>query len=391
MIQPAKVLEITRVNLVRQFRDRSDLFFVFVLPTLIIFALGLQFGGPSSARLGVVAPTGDEAADTLVELLAADGARFEIRSIADEAALREQVERGMLEAGVVIPDGLSEALEGTGTAEIRYLGTTDSLTLGLRAPVEAAIARVAATTTAARIAVAEGAGDWDAASAAAAAGYGDMPGVEVEVSVVGDPGLFAGFSQYTFGASTQLVMFMFLISMAMAARLVHTKQLGISRRMVSTPTSLSTIVAGEAFGRLGIALLQAAFIVAMTAIVFNVSWGDPIAAAAIIIAFGVVAAAVAMLIGAMAGNPDQAASLGVFLGLSLGALGGCMIPIQTMPEVMQQVSRFIPHSWALLGLQSLITDGGGIGSVATNLVVLVGFGVVLMTLAVWRFRKAIAG
>lgn len=391
MFQPAKVLEITRVNLVRQFRDRSDLFFVFVMPTLIIFALGLQFGGPSSARLGVVAPIGDEAADTLVDLLAADGARFEIRSIADEAALREQVERGMLEAGVVIPDGFSEALEGTGTAEIRYLGTTDSLTLGLRAPVEAAIARVAATTTAARIAVAEGAGDWDAASAAAAAGYGDMPGVEVEVSVVGDPGLFAGFSQYTFGASTQLVMFMFLISMAMAARLVHTKQLGISRRMVSTPTSLSTIVAGEAFGRLGIALLQAAFIVAMTAIVFNVSWGDPIAAAAIIIAFGVVAAAAAMLVGAMAGNPDQAGSLGVFLGLSLGALGGCMIPIQTMPEVMQQVSRFIPHSWALLGLQSLITDGGGIDSVATNLAVLAAFGVVLMTLAVWRFRKAIAG
>ena len=77
--------------------------------------------------------------------------------------------------------------------------------------------------------------------------------------------------------------------------------------------------------------------------------------------------------------------------LALGALGGCMIPIQTMPDVMQQVSRFIPHSWALLGLQSLIRDGGGIDSVATNLAVLVGFGVVLMTLAVWRFRKAIAG
>ena len=98
-----------------------------------------------------------------------------------------------------------------------------------------------------------------------------------------------------------------------------------------------------------------------------------------------------MLVGALSGNPDQAASLGVFLGLALGALGGCMIPIQTMPEVMQQVSRFIPHSWALLGLQSLIRDGGGIDSVATNLAVLAAFGVVLMTLAVWRFRKAIAG
>ena len=49
-----KALAIGRVNLVRQLRDRGDLFFVLVLPTLIIVALGLQFGGTTAARLGVV-------------------------------------------------------------------------------------------------------------------------------------------------------------------------------------------------------------------------------------------------------------------------------------------------------------------------------------------------
>ena len=83
--------------------------------------------------------------------------------------------------------------------------------------------------------------------------------------------------------------------------------------------------------------------------------------------------------------------MGVFAGLGLGALGGCMIPFQVMPDAMQQLARFIPHSWALLGLQSLVRDGGGIESVAPNLAVLVAFGVVLMSLAAWRFRKAIAG
>ncbi len=62
MSQLRKVLEIGRVNLLRQVRDRGDLFFVFVLPTIIIVALGLQFGGTGRARLGVVAPTGDAAA-----------------------------------------------------------------------------------------------------------------------------------------------------------------------------------------------------------------------------------------------------------------------------------------------------------------------------------------
>ncbi len=391
MTHVRKAFEIARINVLRQVRDRTDLFFVFVLPTIIVFALGLQFGGFSAARIGVVAVTGEPTADALVAELAADPARFEIRRIADETTLREQVERGMLEAGVVIPTGIDDAIRGTEPVEVTYLGTTDALALGLRAPVEAAIARVAAVATAARVAVAAGAGEWDAAAAAAEARYAGVPGIQLDVSIVGEPGMFAGFSQFTFGASTQLVLFMFLTSMTAAGRLVYTKQLGVSRRMVSTPTPMATIVSGEALGRLGVALLQAGYIVAITAIVFNVSWGDPLAASAIIITFGVVSAAVAMLIGAIARNPDQASSVGIFVGLGLAALGGCMIPIQTMPDTMQQVARFIPHSWALLGLQSLIRDGGGIDTVATNLAVLVGFGVVLMTLAVWRFRKSIAG
>ncbi|HEY3334718.1 MAG TPA: ABC transporter permease [Candidatus Limnocylindrales bacterium] len=391
MINLGKALEIARVNLLRQVRNRRALFFLLVLPSIIIVALGLQFGGVSRARLGVVAPAGDAGATALVAALAEDGARFEIRALGDEATLQTQVERGMLEAGIVVPDGFEAQLERTGTAHVTYLGTPDALTLGLRAPVEAAVARVGAIATAARVTVAEGVGSWSDASAAAASGYRSVPGVTVNVTQVGEPGLFAGFSQFTFGATTQLVLFMFLTSLTAAAGLVLTKQLGVSRRMVSTPTSVGTIVAGEALGRLAVVLLQAAYIVLVTAVVFNVSWGNPVATGAVILLFGVVAAGVALLVGAISRTPDQASSIGVFLGLGLGALGGCMVPIQTMPESMQQFAKLIPHSWAMLALQTLIRDGGGIDSVATNLVVLAAFGAVVMTVAAWRFRKAIGG
>jgi ABC-2 type transport system permease protein len=138
-------------------------------------------------------------------------------------------------------------------------------------------------------------------------------------------------------------------------------------------------------------MFQAAYIVLMTTVVFHVSWGDPLATAAIIVLFGLVAAGVAMLVGALSRNQDQASSLGVFVGLALGALGGCMIPFQVMPETMQTVARLIPHSWALLGLQSLVRDGGDIASVATNLAVLAAFAAVVLVLATWRYRKAITG
>lgn len=391
MIDVGKALEIARVNLVRQVRDRSDLFFVFVLPTIIIVALGLQFGGTARARLGVVSPAGDAAAAELVRALGTDTTKFEIRVAPDEAALRSLVERGQVEAGVVIPTGFGDGLAGTGTVEIRYLGTTDALAMGLRAPVEAAIARVAAVTTAARVAVLEGAGDWAAASAAAERGYASVAGVAVSVTQAGEAGMFAGFGQFTFGASTQLLLFMFLTSMTASGKLVYTRQLGVSRRMIATPTSSATIVAGEALGRFAVAMLQGAYIVLVTALAFGVSWGDPLAAGLIIALFGAVAAGVAMFFGAIAKTPDQASSLGIFAGLALAALGGCMIPFQVMPEVMQTVARAFPHSWALLGLQSLVRDGGGIESVLPNIAVLAGFAVVIVGLASWRFRRAITG
>lgn len=385
-----KVVEIARVNLVRQVRDRSATFFVFVLPIIIIVALGLQFGGGGQARLGVVVPAGDPAAEGLVTALAKDGTRFDIRRMPDEATLRGQVERGLLEAGVVIPDGYGAALAGSQPVSVQFLGTTDALTLGLRAPVEAAVAREAAIVMAARISDAMGAGSYAAAAAVAEAGYAAVPGVSVELTSVGERGIFAGFGMFTFGAQTQLLMFIFLTSMTAAGQLVLTKHLGVSRRMLSTPTSVLTIVSGEALGRLGVALLQAVFIVAVTSLVFGVSWGDPLAATAIILLFSLVAAAVAMLIGAVVSNPEQASSLGVFAGLALGALGGSMIPLELMPEAMQNVARLIPHSWAIQALKELIRNGGGIESVTTSLAVLAAYAAVVMALAAWRFRKAIA-
>ncbi len=391
MIDIRKAIEIGRVNLLRQVRDRSDLFFVFVLPTIIIVALGLQFGGMTLVRVGIVAPTGDAAATALVAQIKGDSKTLDLRTVATVDELRSLVERGRLEAGVVIPNGFGAALSGTGTVSVTYLATTGALTSGVRAPIEAAVARLAAITTAARIA--SGATGTDAAAARPLAEnlYDTVPGITIDAKTVGEAGMFAGFSGFTFGASTQLVLFMFLTSMTAAGRLVWSRKIGVSRRMVSTPTSVATIVAGEALGRFGVAMLQAGYIIAVSSLVFGVSWGDPLAAGALIALFGVVAAGVALLVGALARTPDQASSMGVFVGLAMGALGGSMIPFQVMPPLMQNIARLLPQSWTLLGIQTLIRDGGGIASVAPNLAVLAVWAVGVMALASWRFRKAITG
>ncbi len=386
-----KVLLIGRTNLLRQVRDRGNLFFILILPTIIIVALGLQFGGATYARLGVVAPAGDAAADALLVRIREDSPVFTILRFPDEASLRTAVESGTVEAGIVLPADYGVQLAGSGVVDVAFLGTTETVTTGYRTAVEAAVAEQQALVSAARTAAGLGAGTYDQAYAVAEAKRPDVAGVAVTVEQAGTESVFQGYSQFTFGAQTQLLLFTFLTSMTAAGQLVLTRRLGVSRRMVSTPTSMTTIILGETLGRFLVALLQALFIVVITATVFNVTWGDPVAAAAIILLFCLVSAGAAMLIGAWSQNADQASSLGVFVGLALGALGGCMVPLAFMPQAMQTVAKAIPHSWGITALSSLVRDGGGIDTVATNLVVLAGFAVVLLGLATWRFRKAITG
>ncbi len=391
MIDPGKVIELARVCLLRQLRDRSDLFLVFVLPALVIVALGLQLGDHGQERLGVVAPANDPTAIELIDALRADDAQLDVRSVLDEPALRSQMERGELGAGVIIPDTLGSSLRAGRAVVVRYLGTERAAGTALRATVEAAVARLDAIMIAARVAVQEGAGPFDGAATAASDALATSPVVTVDVAIVGEPDPLAGRSPFGFGASMQLVMFMFLISLVGAAGLVTTRQLGVSRRMLAGPTSVTTVVAGECLGRFAIALVPAVGVVLVASLVFGVSWGDPVAAGAIIVLFGLVSAGFAMLIGSVAGGPDKAGSLGVFIGLTLGALGGCVVPVQAMPGALQSAARLLPHSWAVLGLQSLVHDPGtGLAGVAPNLAVLAIYGVALMGLGAWRFRRAIA-
>jgi ABC-2 type transport system permease protein len=387
-----KALEIARANLLRQVRDTSNIFFVFVLPIIIIVALGLQFSGSATARLGVLAPDGDPFAEELIERLRTGDLRFDTRRYDDEEGLRRAVERGHLEAGIVVPPGYAEALRsGDRPVAIRYLGTTSAQTTGLRAPIDAAVAEQAAIVVAARAGASFSGRSFDEALPIARDGLADVPGVEVRLERVGEGGIFAGFGQFTFGAQTQLVLFMFLTSMTAATQLVMTRRLGVSRRMLSTPTAIGTILAGEALGRFAVAMLQGIFIVVVSWLAFGVSWGDPLAAGLIVATFGLVGAGVAMLVGALSRNADQAGALGVVLGMGMGALGGAMVPLQLMPDVMQTIARVMPHSWAITGLQSLVRDGGGILSVLPNVAVLLVYGAAVLALASWRFRKSLVG
>jgi ABC-2 type transport system permease protein len=256
--------------------------------------------------------------------------------------------------------------------------------------VAAVVARQAAEVKAARLAAETAGVPFDAALARARALAAAQPQVRVEATTVGgrEDALPTGFN-YT--APANLVLFVFITSMAGAASLIEARRLGVTRRLLATPTTAATILFGEALGRFAVALLQGLIIFLVGWLVFGVDWGDPPAALLLLVTFALVATGVGLLLGAVLRNAEQATSIGPPVGIALGMLGGCMWPLAIVPAPMRAVGHLFPQAWAMDGFIALIARNAGLAGITRELAVLAAFAAVLLALATWRLRKTLVG
>ena len=271
------------------------------------------------------------------------------------------------------------------TASVEYIGRLDQSSVQYRASIEAVASDQSAVFRAARIVESEGLADFSSAVAAAQLVSSGPGGSDVEVSTAGEA-LFGDIGQFDLGAPSNLVLFVFLTSLAGSAALIQTRRLGVSRRMVSTPTSIGQILIGETGGRFAIAMIQGLFIMVGAAVAFDVKWGNLLGAAVLLILIALIGAGAGMLMGALFDNDEQAGSMGVFIGLGFAALGGAMFPLEIFPDTMVKVAHITPHAWAIDGFAELIRHGGTLATIATEVAVLSGFAVVMMALGTWRLR-----
>jgi len=69
-------------------------------------------------------------------------------------------------------------------------------------------------------------------------------------------------------------------------------------------------------------------------------------------------------------------------------LSGVFFPIQQMPWFMQSISKALPLTYLADALRKVMVLGAGIPVIAAELAVLIAFGIVMTTIAVPVFRRA---
>lgn len=383
------VLAYTRVILRQLTRDRSSLVFLVVLPLAIITIIGTVWGGVDVLRLAVAAPDDDPLAKAVVEDLdAAEG--IEVVRYDDLAGVQAAVRRAVVTQGVVIDEGFSEALRRGDDAVVQYVvNPTSSDWFTVRTAVDGVVQQLGVRATAALVVVDVVGGDFDEQLARVEDLAGEVA-AGVVVSDVGESRV-RELSDFALIAPQQLVLFVFVNSLGSATALVIARRSGVLRRAFATRTSLRLLLFGVLLAWLSVALLESLLIVTVGAVAFGVAWGDPVAAGVLVLVYGAVGSGAGLLLGTLGRNEDRVAAIGPATGMVLGALGGCMMPLEFFPPVMAGVARLTPHYWAVTAWQELVVDGEDLRGIVPQLAVLAAIGLVLVGTATLGLRRELTG
>jgi ABC-type multidrug transport system permease subunit len=106
------------------------------------------------------------------------------------------------------------------------------------------------------------------------------------------------------------------------------------------------------------------------AVLFGVHWGPNLPMVVVVmLAYGGLAATLAMLLGNFGRSAGQVVGVGVIAGNLLAGLGGCWWPIEITPRWAQTLAMFLPTGWTMDALHKLINFGAAPATVIPHVCV----------------------
>ncbi|PVE19381.1 ABC transporter permease [Arthrobacter sp. Bz4] len=379
---------IALVEFQRFLRDRSNIFFVFIFPLLLILLLGSQFGANSGrSQVALSGGSGTALESALKVQLEEDGLQV---SFAGEETVKQQLGRARIDVGIFISDDDAADYSAGQEADLEVISASQASAQAVLQEVRTSVQTVSTAQLQRSLLQEAGVSAAEATTALERAETSVVPpGLEiVDTDDVSQE--FLGLGRFDLGATQQLLLFVFLSSLTGAATLINARRLGVISRVMAAPVTSWQAVAGQALGRFGIAVVQGAYIMVGTAVLFGVQWGDPWLAGLVLAFFCAVSAAAAMVIGSVMDNDSAASGVGVGLGLVLAGLGGSMVPPEFFSDTLQTVSRVTPHRWAYDAFAEIQRHEGTLTDILPQLAVLAGMAVALLTLGSILLRRSLS-
>lgn len=367
-------------DLRQRLRDRSVLLYGLVVPLALMFVFDLTLGDQEvelePLTVAVAAPEGDVLADAVVTVLGdLDDLDVTVEEVSPDAA-SARVADGEAGLAVIVPAGFTDAVtagegpvvevvEGDGT------GLEGDVVLSVLDAVLDQLAAGALTAAAG----AEAGLPTEVVASLGQAALAAAPVVTLEEGEAANEQLSASGALVAGQAGLFLL---FTVGFGVLG-LVAERETGTMPRLRSMPMRPGLIVAAKALVSYLLGVGATAVLLTAGSVLFDVSFGSPVAVAALVLAAVAAATSLMFVIARVARTAEQANAVQSIFALVLGLTGGAFFPLSAT-GLAGQLLDVNPVAALTRGL-GITSGGGGLADLGVPVLTMLGFAVVCVVLA----------
>jgi len=352
-------------------RDRLTLGLMIGVPVaqLLMFGFAIQTDVRHIPTVVVDESRTPESRDVIAALENTGSFRI-IAHVDGRPALDAAFARGDAQAAIVIPNDYPRNLGRGTTATIQVIvDASDPLSS------QSALAAAAGVGQARNLAI-----------LTATAGRTRQP-VDVRIRPRYNPGLRS--PNYIVPGLVGLILTMTMVLIT-AMAIVRERERGTLEQLIVTPITKTELMLGKIAPYIGVGLFQMSAVLILGRFVFDVPLvGSIWLLYGISLVFIVVSLSLGLFISTLVQTQQQAIQLSFFFMLPSILLSGFMFPRQAMPEFFQWLGLLLPLTPFLQVLRGILLKGVGLEALWPQTLLLAGFAVGLITLAVRRFHKTL--
>jgi ABC-2 type transport system permease protein len=164
------------------------------------------------------------------------------------------------------------------------------------------------------------------------------------------------------------------------------KEKGILKRLLATPMQPYQFVTSNVITRLIISVLQAAFLIGVGVLLFHAQViGSYFLLIPIVILGAIMFLGLGFTISGFASTVESVPAIANLIVFPMLFLGGTFFPIDTMPNWLQHVAKYLPLTYLSGAMRSVMIDGATFMDIKSNLLWMLGWSVVLVTIANFTF------
>jgi ABC-2 type transport system permease protein len=393
-----KILAITFRDIRLRFSGFSEWLFFLILPVLFTLILSGGTGASSDNRVQLAVVNQAQtplSAELIAALENSESIRPELMTLENG---ENRFDSRRISALLIIPAGFEQSVleSGSLTLELRQQPNNLNALVAQRA-VQAAISRVGQAVEIARRSLAQAENIRAFSSTADRQDYfnealtsaqsllDDSPDRIIEIQ--GNTPDQIEYDPRANSSAGQLITWVFIPLIGLSELFAYERQKGTLRRILTTPTHKATYIFGTIFGQVLIAMAQMTLLVGFGILVMKLNWGQNIPGLVVMLVTGALAAAaLGTMLGTFVKTAAQAQGLSIMLGMVMALMGGCWYPLELFPQVVRNIVKVLPTTWAMQGLLDLVLRGRGLVDILPEAGVLLGFAAVFFGIGIWRFK-----